>query len=170
MLRRVLNRPGVGLGGTRWLLVEIGFDLQGSHEDVVRAAVSAGRGIIIAHPERYHFLPGHAPLELMRRWRALGALLQVNAGSFTGHYGDYSPDSERLAWEMADNGLVDLIATDHHGFRRVGVSLREAFEALAGRGRREIAERALAGTPGEILRDAVFGAGREAVRSPAGGG
>lgn len=169
-LRRALDRPGVGLGGTRWLLVEFGFDLQGTHEDVVRAAISAGRGIIIAHPERYHYPAGLAPLELMRRWRGLGALLQVNAGSFTGHYRGYSPDSERLAWEMVDNGMIDLIATDHHGSRRMGVSLREAFEALAGRGRRSLAERALAKAPGEILRDAVFGAGREAVRSPAGGG
>jgi protein-tyrosine phosphatase len=169
-LRRVLDRPGIGLGGTRWLLVEFGFELQGTHEDVVRAAVSAGRGIVIAHPERYHYLPGIAPLELMRRWRGLGALLQVNAGSFTGHYRGYSPESERLAWEMVAHGMVDVIATDHHGIRRAGVSPVEAFEALAARGERSLAERAMAGAPSGVVREAVLELGREAVRSPGEGG
>jgi protein-tyrosine phosphatase len=165
-LRRVLNRPGVGLAGTPWLLVEFGFDLQGTHEDVVRAAVAAGHGIVVAHPERYHYLPGTEPVDLMRRWRELGALLQVNAGSFTGHYRGYSPDSEGLAWEMVANGLVDLIATDHHGVRRAGVSPLEAFEARAARGEQSLAQRAMSGAPGEMVREAVLELGREAVRSP----
>ena len=166
-IRRIADRAGIGLAGSRWLLVEFGFDLQGTHEGVIRAAVAAGRGIIVAHPERYHYLPGIEPIELMGRWRDLGALLQVNAGSFTGHYTDYSPDSETLAWEMVSHGLVDIVATDHHGTRRAGVSPREAFEALAARGELALAERAMAGAPGAVVRaaDEMVGA---AVRSPAG--
>jgi protein-tyrosine phosphatase len=164
-LRRVVDRPGIGLAGSRWLLVEFGFELQGTHEGVVREAVAAGRGFVVAHPERYTYLPGIDPLELMRRWRDLGALLQVNAGSLTGHYG---PDPEELAWRMVTEGLVDIVATDHHGTRRAGVSPREAFEALAARGERVLAERVMAGAPGMIVRDA----GEELVapvRSPAEG-
>jgi protein-tyrosine phosphatase len=165
-LRRALGRPGVGLAGSPWLLVEFGFELRGSHEDVVRAAVDAGRRIIVAHPERYRYLPGVEPLDQMRRWRTLGALLQVNAGSFTGHYRGHSPGSERLAWEMVANGLVDLVATDHHGAGRTGVSPLEAFEALAARGERQLAERVMARAPGEMVREAVVGSG-PALRSPA---
>jgi len=154
-LRRVARRPELGLAGSRWLLVEFGFELQGTHDGVVREAVSAGRGIVIAHPERYHYLPGVNPVGQMHRWRELGAVLQVNAGSFTGHYRSSSPDSERLAWTMVPEGLVDLIATDHHGMRRAGVSPREAFEALAGRGEGELAERALARTPETLIREAL---------------
>jgi protein-tyrosine phosphatase len=170
MIRRIVQRPGIGLAGTRWLLVEFGFDLQGTHEDVVREAVAAGRGIVVAHPERYHYLPGTEPLDLMRRWRELGALLQVNAGSFTGHYRSYSPESERLAWAMVADGLVDLVATDHHGIRRSGVSSLEAFEALAARGEQALAERVMTGAPGEIVRAAGAGLVGPAVRSPAAGG
>jgi tyrosine-protein phosphatase YwqE len=166
MIRRVANRPGIGLAGSRWLLVEFGFDLQGTHEGVIRAGVAAGRGIVVAHPERYTYLPGIDPLELMRRWRELGALLQVNAGSFTGHYSGSSPDSEDLAWRMVEESLVDIVATDHHGMRRAGVSPREAFEALAARGERALAERVMAGAPGEIVR-AAEELVRPAVRSPA---
>lgn len=166
LLRSVASRDDVGLAGSRWLLVEFGFDLQGTHEGVVRAATAAGREIVIAHPERYRYLPGLEPLEQMRRWRDLGALLQVNAGSFTGHYRASSPDSERLAWAMVREGLVDLVATDHHGGRRAGVSPREAFDALAARDERELAERALAGTPGELLRETVIAGDPPRVRAP----
>ncbi len=170
MLRRIVRRPGIGLAGTRWLLVEFGFDLEGTHEDVVRQAGAAGRGIVVAHPERYWYVPGTEPLELMRRWRELGALLQVNAGSFTGHYRRHSPDAERLAWAMVAEGLVDIVATDHHGVRRTGVSPREAFEALAARGEGTLAERVMAGAPGEIVRSAGAELVGPAVRSPAAGG
>ena len=168
-LRRAVRRPDVGLAGTRWLLVEFGFDLEGTHVDVILEAVAAGRGIVIAHPERYHYPPDLDPIDLMRRWRELGALLQVNAGSFGGHYRGHSPDSQVLAWRMVASGLVDLVATDHHGSRRAGVSPREAFEALAARGEEVLADRVMARAPGEIVREsgALVGV---ALRSPAADG
>ena len=165
-LRRVASRTDIGLAGTRWMLVEFGFDLQGTHEDVVRAAVAAGRGIIVAHPERYRYLDGTDPVELMRRWRGLGALLQVNVGSFGGYYQGSNPGSMRLAWEMVAHGLVDLVSTDHHGFRRTGVSPLEAFEALVARGERRLAERVMTGASIGVVREALRESGRTAVRSP----
>src|ERR671910_3528888 len=150
--RRVVRRSDVGLPG-RFLLVEFGFDLQGNHNDVVRETLDAGRQIVIAHPERYRFLPGHDPLDVMRMWQELGALLQVNVGSLTGHYQGSSPGSEQLAWQMIAAGLVDILATDHHGPRRRGVSPREALDALIARGELGLAERAMAGIPGRIVRD-----------------
>ncbi len=53
---------------------------------------------------------------------------------------------------MVRDRLVDLVSTDHHGIRRVGVSLREAFEALADRGERELAEQVLARAPSQVVR------------------
>ena len=62
---------------------------------------------------------------------------------------------------MVAHGLVDLVSTDHHGIRRAGVSLLEAFEALAARGERELAERVLARAPGQVVRaDLIDGSGR----------
>jgi protein-tyrosine phosphatase len=148
-VRRVTGRTDVGLNG-KYLLVEFGFDLQGTHIDVVRAVLEAGRGIMIAHPERYSYLPGCEPLELMHTWQDLGALLQVNVGSLTGHYNRSSPGSEELAWRMVEHGLVDVLATDHHGPRRQGVSPREAWDALIARGQQALAQRAMVDTPGLI--------------------
>jgi len=157
-IRRVVRRPDVGLPG-RFLLVEFGFNLQGNHHDVIRETIQAGRQIVIAHPERYRYLPGHQPLDVMRQWQELGALLQVNVGSLSGHYQSSSPDSETLAWQMVAAGLVDLLATDHHGSRRRGVSPREAAETLIARGELVLAERAMSDTPGRILRDEVLASG-----------
>jgi protein-tyrosine phosphatase len=165
-IRRVVRRPHVGLGRGHFLLVEFGFELQGTHEDVVRETLDAGRGIVVAHPERYRYPPEVSPLDQMRSWRDLGALLQVNAGSFNGYYRNQNPRSEELAWGMVEAELVDLVSTDHHGIRRAGVSLREAFEALAARGERELAERVLAGAPGQVVRADLMLGDDAAVSSP----
>ena len=168
-LRRVVGRSDVGLGGSRALLVEFGFDLQGTHVDVIHAALAAGRRIVIANPERYHFPAGFEPLELMRQWREMGALLQVNAGSFGGHYRDHRPASEDLAWAMVPEGMVDIVGTDHHGPRRLGVSPLEAFAALRARGEQAAAERAMVERPGAVLRDEAVEE-PEAVRTRGAGG
>ena len=152
-IRRVVLRPDIGLAGGRYLLVEFGFELLGNHNDVVREVQAAGRQTIIAHPERYHYLDGHNPVDVMRTWRDLGALLQVNVGSLTGHYRRSSPLSERLAWQMVELDLIDVLSTDHHGPRRDGVSPREALNALIARGQRTLAERAMVEIPGLIYRD-----------------
>ena len=152
-IRRVVLRPDIGLAGGRYLLVEFGFELLGNHNDVVREIQAAGRQTIIAHPERYHYLEGHNPVDVMRTWRDLGALLQVNVGSLTGHYRRSSPGSESLAWQMVELDLVDVLSTDHHGPRREGVSPREALNALIARGQRMLAERAMVEIPGMISRD-----------------
>lgn len=164
-MRRVAARPDIGLGGSRALLVEFGFELRGTHAEVVRAAAAAGRRIVVAHPERYRYPAGLEPLEVMRRWREMGALLQVNVGSFSGYYEDHRPGSEALTWAMAAEGLVDIIATDHHGPRRAGVSPLEGYEALMARGEQALIERAMVTQPEAVLRDeGVEGSG--AVRSP----
>jgi protein-tyrosine phosphatase len=150
-VRRIVRRTDVGLNGN-FLLVEFGFQLQGAHTDVVREVVDAGRQIVIAHPERYEYLPGHDPVELMTRWQELGALLQVNVGSLNGHYRNSSPGSDALAWEMVRLRLIDLLATDHHGPRRAGVSPAEALNTLIARGELALAARAMVETPGVIVK------------------
>jgi protein-tyrosine phosphatase len=150
-VRRILGRTDVGLGGTEYLLIEFGFQLTGDHMDVVDAVVEAGRRIVIAHPERYHYLSGTDPLELAAAWRERGALLQINAGSLNGHYNAHSPDSKRLAWAFIQTGAADLISTDHHGIRRNGVSPLEAWDTLVAHGYEEYAEQLMSIGPGQIV-------------------
>jgi protein-tyrosine phosphatase len=149
---RIARHPTLGLGATGYLLIEFGFDLRGDHADVVAAVLDGGHRVIVAHPERYAYRPEHDPIETMQRWRELGALLQVNVGSFGGHYVAGRPRSEELAWQMVELGLADLLATDHHGPRRTGVSPAEAYDALVERGFASEAHRLMELNPGAIAR------------------
>jgi len=76
------------------------------------------------------------------------------------------PGSEPLAWAMAAEGLVDIVATDHHGPRRTGVSPLEGYETLRARGELTLAERAMVERPNAVLRDERVERPGEAVRSP----
>ncbi len=165
MIERVLRRTDVGLAETRYLLVEFGFVLLGTHTDVIEAVLAAGRQIVIAHAERYQYPLAVDPIETAHAWRELGALLQINAGSLTGHYRESNPQSQTLAWRLIDEGLADLIATDHHGSRRVGVSPLEAWQALEAAGRAGQAEMLLREIPEQIWRDEPVIAAGAATRT-----
>jgi hypothetical protein len=58
---------------------------------------------------------------------------------------------------MVEEGLLDLLATDHHGPRREGVSPREALNALIARGELALAERAMSEVPGLIAQNQLVG-------------
>jgi len=154
LIAPVLGCDGLGLAGTPYLLVEFGFDLQGTHTDVIDQVLQGGRKIVIAHAERYRFPERLDPLETAAAWREAGALLQVNTGSFTGYYRTANPQAQALAWDLLEANLVDLIATDHHGSRRSRGSPREAYEALAAAGHAAQAERLLSTTPAGLLAEA----------------
>src|SRR5687767_13825857 len=154
-VRRVLGSPGIGLGESRYLLVEFGFVLEGDHLDVIAAVQDAGHQIVIAHPERYRYPDGADPLETAVAWRNTGALLQLNAGSLGGHYQRSNPNSRGLAWRFIEDGLADLIATDHHAANRP-VSVLEAWSQLVEAGREGQARELMVDHPGRILRNELL--------------
>lgn len=136
-LVRVVERPEVGLGGSDWLLVELGFDAGHDALGVLAAAHAAGRRVILAHPERYRYGLDEDVLGTLSGWRDAGAVLQVNVGSLLGLSG---PRAHAIAWEAIDSGVAGLIATDNHGDirpHRLGdghvALLRHGGEALSRR-------------------------------------
>ena len=64
---------------------------------------------ILAHPERYPELM--AKTDKLLAWRKEGLLLQCNAGSFAGKFGEAA---ERAAKMLLKNQLVDFIGSDAH--------------------------------------------------------
>ncbi len=122
----MLDRPGIDLtashlrlGASNAILVEFprGPLPPGTELELARLRQS-GVLPVVAHPERY----GGATLELVRRWRAAGAVIQTDTAYLLG-------DSERsaLARGMLQDGLIDILASDNHGDRR---SLWAAHEWL----------------------------------------
>ena len=69
---------------------------------------------IIAHPERYVYYK----VDEFKKLKDFGCMLQVNTMSLAGHYG--KPVKE-LAMKLVKADLVDLLGTDMHNPRHLGV-------------------------------------------------
>jgi protein-tyrosine phosphatase len=136
------------LGGTRFVLVEWSwFGVPPDSEAILRRIRDSGWIPVVAHPERARGLDD--ALETPRRWRAAGAYLQVNHGSFTGRYGDRARER---ALRLVQAGEADYLSSDHHPgpgstlfvdacrkvFRALGAE--EAFQVLAGENPRRLME------------------------------
>ncbi len=147
--RRVFAHAGVGLAGTTYALCEFGFDPEDDLTNVVQTVLGLGKRIIVAHPERYRRNGQPMSIEAIRSWKAAGALLQVNCGSLLGEYG---AGHQALAWRMIEEGLADLLGTDHHGDYRP-VSPRESAGLLLARAAAEQARLLLSENPRRILAD-----------------
>lgn len=164
-LERALELEGVGLAGTGYLLVELGFERLRDPEGVIRAATEAGRRIVLAHPERYRF-PGRA-VDTVRPWVEAGAFVQLNLGGLLGHYLRERMHSRDIAWELLDAGLVHLLASDHHGEARPQVLHREAHATLGERLGPERADRLLIENPNRLLDGSPLLAVAPAETAPA---
>ena len=113
-------RRDVTLAGSRYLLVE--FMRMVPFETVIRAlhrVVEVGLVPVLAHPERYSTCSPAA----VRRWREVGARMQIDAGTLSAH----STRGDR-ARQLVAEGLADIIAGDNHGDGRsvrAGVTMLE---------------------------------------------
>ncbi len=113
----MLDDPGVdlrarhlGLAGSSAVLVEFPRRaLPASAGQELRRLRDSGIVPVLAHPERYW----GCSVDLVRQWRAAGAVIQVDA-IMLGHP---SPMGE-LARALLEAGLVDCIASDNHGDSR----------------------------------------------------
>jgi protein-tyrosine phosphatase len=105
-----LRDPRFGLGGSTAVLVEFPRTAlpPNAGAELYRLRMS-GVVPVLAHPERYW---GCTP-EQVDEWRRMGAVIQMDAAGL-------SPGSRsaRLAAELIEAGLVDLLASDTHGDAR----------------------------------------------------
>jgi len=102
---------------------------------------------VLAHPERYAGIEhGYSWIE---RWRSLGAVMAVNAGSL---WGEYGPEAERVARCMLERGQADIIASDHHCRPRRSTHVRAAWDLLCEAGHAIEARRLMQDNPAAILR------------------
>lgn len=81
---------------------------------------------VLAHPERYPELM--AKPERLLAWRKDGLLLQCNAGSFAGYFGEAAQQAANL---LLKNGLVDLLGSDAHRPHGRDTDMRAGVEAIS---------------------------------------
>ncbi|HEX8907325.1 MAG TPA: CpsB/CapC family capsule biosynthesis tyrosine phosphatase [Longimicrobiaceae bacterium] len=139
-----LSDPRLRLAGTRFALVEFAYMAVPPNAAQVLFAVSvAGWRPVLAHPERY---PGGAAAA--EEWCRSGALLQVNAASLAGRYGE---EPRRAAREILSRGLASYVASDYHA--RGNPRLTEFRELLEGEGASEHVTLLLETNPALLLQD-----------------
>ena len=105
-----LNGEKFGQQAVTYILVELPMHFMPQYADDFWYELRL-KGVvpILAHPERYPELM--AKEEKLLAWRREGLLLQCNAGSFAGKFGEAA---ERAAKLLLKNHLVDFIGSDAH--------------------------------------------------------
>lgn len=138
----VARERRVTLAGTRYILVE--FPRLVADSTVRRAlqdTVDIGLVPVLAHPERY----ACCSPDLVREWRSLGALMQVDATTLL------SSRSRGLrARALVEEGLADIAAADNHGDGRLLEAVYHVLNARDGAVQADLLARE---NPGRILRD-----------------
>lgn len=112
----------------KYLLIEFPMqDMPHYINDVIYKTLLKGIIPIIAHPERYSYMRKNPKLlyELVEK----GCLVQCNAGSFLGDFGD---SVKRMAFSFLKHNLIHLIGSDAHtdSPTRRGPCMKEAIAAI----------------------------------------
>lgn len=137
------------LGGSRYLLVEFGFDEEPDFaERMLGELLEADVVPVVAHPERYHFVQPQP--ERLLRWAEMGCALQVNKGSLLGRFGRRAAQTAR--WCLGE-GCVHLLSSDAHSPWRRTTRMEEAWAYAADFDSPEIADFLLRDNPRRILED-----------------
>jgi protein-tyrosine phosphatase len=105
-----LRSPRLSLAGSTAVLVEFshGSVPPTAGEELFRQRMS-GIVPVLAHVERYW---GSTP-ERVEEWRGVGAVIQLDSAALHSH-----GRTQRIAVELLERGLIDVIASDNHGDSR----------------------------------------------------
>jgi len=111
LLEEIRNhRENLVLNRSAYMFIEFPFDyVYSGVKDVFFQVMSEGIIPVITHPERCTSFSSHP--ELLYELMEMGALVQVNAGSFDGHYGRTARDA---VYRFLSLNYVHFIATDAH--------------------------------------------------------
>jgi protein-tyrosine phosphatase len=113
----VARQRSVTLNGTQYVLVE--FTRMVTFQTATAAlthVVDIGLTPVLAHPERY----ACCTPEVVRRWRALGAVMQVDGSTLATSRGRGT-----RARALVAEGLADILAGDNHGDDRSLATARD---------------------------------------------
>lgn len=95
----------------KYLLVEFSFNQSMlGMEELFFDIQMKGYEVILAHPERYHYL--NQDSKLLNNLKEQGIYFQSNIMSFGGFYGS---ESMKRAYQYVDKGWINFLGTDIHG-------------------------------------------------------
>ena len=138
------------LGKSSCLLIEPPFQqLPPGWQGVLFSILATGHKIMLAHPERCPHLSARP--DLIEELIEAGVYLQVNWGSFLGHYGR---PAKRAATFLAKTGWIHCLATDsHHPLSRHFAQIHMAANKLGAIIGRHNLRQLTVENPMKLLRD-----------------
>lgn len=143
------HREVIPMNQGSYILLE--FDFREHPEQVhqaVRQVQEKGYRIILAHPERYDFMQDNPELiyDLIQR----DCAMQINKGSI---FGEFGACAGRLAYGMLRSNLVQVIASDAHGYAGRTISMERISRFLRTEFSTEYADLLLKENPNRIIRN-----------------
>jgi protein-tyrosine phosphatase len=111
---------------TDYLLIELPLSQELNNlEDLIFELQIKGYNVILAHPERYHFVQQeiHVLDDLVNG----GVLLQLNISSLTGRYGEAA---QKTAKELLRASMIHILGTDVHHQESYNLAIEESKEVL----------------------------------------
>ena len=131
------------VNGHGYLLIELpDYGISRNLTETLYQLQLAGLTPILTHPERNATL--QADEQRMAEWMRGGLMVQVTAGSVTGHMGKRA---QRVAHRMLENRWVHFLATDAHNTTSRPPKMREAHDFVAEKHGPEYAHALCVGNP-----------------------
>jgi|SRR5271165_1408134 len=148
---------------SNYLLIEFNdFSLMPAIRQGIFRLVGSGIVPVVTHPERNPVLLDRPQqvLELIK----YGCLIQVTAGSFTGHWGDRP---QQMADWLLRNDAVHIVASDAHDTRHRPPILSAAYERVSTLTNKDLAHALFVDNPGAVVAtEASFPREMPSVVSP----
>jgi len=135
------------INGKCFLLVEFAdLHVPQATQSILDRLMSSDMFPIITHPERNPILS--QKLDQLSSWVERGSFVQVTAKSLEGGFGAAARDS---AWKMISRGIVHFVASDAHDPEYRSPRLDRAFELVARKVSREVAELMFISNPSAVI-------------------
>lgn len=125
----LIDIPFVTLGDGKFMLIEFSTNIypQGYENQFYELQIN-GITPIVAHPERYRFIQND--IKIIEDWLDRGYLIQVDAGSLLGCFGDLT---KKTSEKLIDNSFVHFIGSDAHNDKRRNFCLKNAYDIVSDR-------------------------------------
>lgn len=117
LVEKIKKEDILSINDSRYILLEFPMDhLPNYLEQIFYDLNVLGYKPVVAHPERNKEVIKDP--DILYNWVKDGIIFQLNAGSLFGVYGN---DVKKTAFDLVDNYLVQVIASDCHGSSKIGL-------------------------------------------------
>lgn len=165
LLDSLKRNKGRTMNGGKYVLIEFApQDLFQTIRNFLYELLANSYIPILAHVERYVEC---RDLERIRELSEMGVRIQVNAGALLGKQGWRS---RQYCWKLAEEDLIDFIASDAHDLKHRAPNIGKVIKKLEKKKGREYVKRIFEENPDRILKEKIVDNRRKADEKNQGNG